>query len=74
LSIACTNSTTPSRRSLSVTSSRSIPASRSSASPRSTSSLGTSAAGPVTSAFSAAAKSVGIGIVLTVAGATRLST
>ena len=73
-SIATSNSFTPSRSSLSVTSSRSMPASRSSESACSTASLPTSAVGPVISARSAAASSVGIGIVFTVSGATRPST
>ena len=52
----------------------SMPASASFFISRSTSSEGTSAVAPVTSSFSLAASMVGIGIVLTVSGATSSST
>ena len=74
LSSAVTNRSTPSRRSLSVTSSMSIPASASAFIARSTSSGAASPVAPVTSSFSAHVRSVGIGMVLTVSGATRPST
>ena len=70
-SIGVTNLSTPSRSSLAVTSSRSIPASSSAR----RSSVGSCAPLPGwTSACSAAAVSVAIGIVLTVCGATSWST
>ncbi len=71
LSKGSTNLAIPSRSSLSVTSFMSMPALRSAV----RSSTGSwSAVAPLTSDFSAAASSVGIGIVLTVSGATRSST
>jgi hypothetical protein len=70
-SIASSNSPMPSTSSVWVTSVRSIPASASAASSRDGS---WSAVGPVISDFSAAASSVGIGIVFTVSGATSSST
>ena len=66
-----TNAAIPSRSSLSVTSFMSIPAS---ARASSTGVGSWSAVAPVASDFSAAASSVGIGIVFTVSGATRPST
>ena len=52
----------------------SMPASASAPIARSTSSGAASAVGPVTSSFSVQARSVGIGIVFTVSGATSPST
>ena len=69
--IATTNCSMPASRRTRVTSAMSMPASASFC----RSSAGSwSAVGPVISAFSAAASSVAIGIVLTVSGATRSST
>ena len=72
--IATENWSTPSLRSLAVTSAISMPASASAVSSRCTSAGSASAVAPRISPCSAKAKRVGIGIVFTVSGATSPST